>query len=339
VNHGVFGYAFPPEDYAQVVTAWMDQRHRWTIQPDWVVPTGGVVFDIMTAIRGLTAVGDTVVIQPPVYFPFFFAVTRSKRELATNPLIHSEGRYQMDLEGLEKLFQDGARALVLCSPHNPGGMVWTAEELGALADLCLKYGVLVISDEIHCDLVLPGARHTPFASLSEKVQAITVTLGAPSKTFNIPALAVSHATIADEELRDGFKEEMARVGIMGPKSVLGMVAQHVAYSQGARWLDELTEYLGENRAYLMDFVSRQLPAVRAMRPEATYLVWLDFRELGLSDDDLAAFLLEQAGLALSAGIRFGEEGSGFMRLNFGCPRSVLRQALTQLEQAVNQIQS
>ena len=306
VAHGVFGYPHVGAGFRAAVADWMARRHRWGVSPDWVVPTSGVVFDINVALRAFTRPGEPVVIQPPVYGPFASAVSRNGRVPAGNPLVLQDGRYRMDLEGLGLALAVGARTAIFCSPHNPGGRVWTRGELEAAAGLCLRHGALIVCDEIHADLVLPGSRHVPIASLAPEISDRTITLGAPTKTFNIPGLSVSHAIIENPGLRKSFQDAMRREGVMGPHSVLGIVALEAAYRDGAAWLDALLLYIEENVRLVLERC-RPWP-ITPMRPEGTYLVWLDCRELGLGDEALKRFMVERARIGLSAGSSYGEEG-------------------------------
>jgi cystathionine beta-lyase len=330
VAHGVFGYAHVPDAFYEAVTGWLARRHEWKVDPEWILPGSGVVFGLATSVRAFTEPGDGVVIQPPVYHPFRRVIEANGRRVVENPLWLQDGRYVPDLEQLESCLRDGAQLLMLCSPHNPGGRAWTSEELHGMLEIADRYDVVVVSDEIHFDLLLPGTNHIPTARISGKDRIVTLT--APTKTFNFPALRASYAVIEDSDLRTRYEQEIRRAAASG-MSLLGAVATAAAYNEGAAWLNDLLHYLEGNLRMLREHVS-DLDGIRLISPEATYLAWLDCRGLALDDKALMDFFVRKAGLALSSGVQFGRQGSGFMRLNFACPRSVLAKALEQLRQAL-----
>lgn len=334
-EEGVYGYAIRPNSYYEAVIDWLQKRHGWQTQRGWQITTPGVVPAISVAIQAYTQPGDKIIIQSPVYHPFFKLILNNGRQVVENPLIQANGYYRMDFEALEILASDArTKMLILCSPHNPVGRVWSREELARLGQICLAHGVLVISDEIHSDLVYSWAKHTPLASISPEFAENTVTLLAPSKTFNIAGLHTSVAMISNSELNARFCQVIENLGI-GGSSIFGMVGLEAAYRYGEEWLEQLLPYLEGNLNALVDFFSHRIPRIKVCRPEGTYLVWLDCRDLGLNRADLKKFMIQKAGLGLDEGAVFGPPGEGFMRLNAACPRAVLLRALNQLETAVN----
>jgi cystathionine beta-lyase len=330
-RHGIFGYSDTGEDYAAALRDWFWRRFRWRIEPDWIVKTPGVVTALHIAVRAFTAPGDGVIIQQPVYYPFSSAVQSTGRTLVISELVLRDGRYQIDFDDFEaKVAAGRVKLFILCSPHNPVGRVWTEEELTRLGEICLKHGVRVVSDEIHADFVFPGRRHRVFADVSPALRDITVTCTAPSKTFNLAGLQISNILIADSRLRAAFTRAYAAAGL-SQVGVMGLVACRAAYTGGEPWLEALKVYLADNLALLRDTLARELPAVRLVEPEGTYLAWLDCRALGLTAAELDDRIVRRAGLWLDEGPMFGVGGEGFQRLNFACPRSVLAQALTRLK--------
>ena len=334
-EHGVFGYTDAKEDYYRVLQHWFSRRYSWDIQPAWVVKTPGVVYAICTAVRAFTLPGDAVLIQQPVYYPFVSAVKNNNRKLIVSTLRYDNGSYQMDFADFEdKIIQNNVRLFTLCNPHNPVGRVWTKEELTRIGDICLRHNVLVLSDEIHADFVHAGHSHTVFASISPAFADNTVTCTSPSKTFNLAGLQISNILISNESLLRRFKQEIHRTGYDEP-NIMGIVACKAAYEHGEEWLDALLVYLADNVALVRDFVRDRLPKISLVEPEGTYLVWLDFSRLGLSDDALNELIIHKAKLWLDAGTMFGAGGSGFQRINLACPRSVVQEALLRIEKAVD----
>lgn len=334
VMHGVYGYSFGDESYGRALGNWFATRHSFTIQPDWVVKTTGVVFAVYTALRGLTQAGDAVLIQEPVYYPFRGAIETTKRNVVVNELVYENGGYTIDLADFERKIMDHkVKLFILCSPHNPVGRVWTREELAVMGDICLRHDVIVVSDEIHADFIYTGHRHHVFAGLSQALADITVTCTAPSKTFNLAGLEASNIIISNEALRKSFKEALASCGAPGP-GIMGLLACRAAYERGAQWLDELIGYLRGNVDLIRGFLADKLPAIKLVEPEGTYLVWLDCKALGLSGKALDDFIVHKARLWLDDGAMFGVSGEGFQRVNIACPRSTVEQALLRLEEAV-----
>ncbi len=332
VAHGVFGYTVPTDAYYEAIAGWFARRHGWALRTEWLVYSPGVVTSLVVSVLAFTEPGDKVLIQPPVYPPFRDVVRRNGRMVVENPLILRGGRYEMDLDHLEAQLRDGVKLVFLCSPHNPVGRVWTADELRRFGELCAKHGVIVVADEIHCDLVYPGHRHVPLASLDEAFADITVTCNAPTKTFNIPGLHVSTAVIPNEALRRRFAATLGNLA-MTSLHTLSAVALEAAYRHGDAWLDRLLRYLDENLRRVCAAFAGEFP-IRALRPEGTYLVWLDCRDLGLDDDALARFLCQEAKVGLNAGASFGTGGEGFMRMNIACPRATLEEGILRIERAV-----
>ena len=333
VDHGIFGYSRADESYFDAVAAWYQKRHHLTLQPEWMTCTPGIVFALSIAVRAFTQEGDAVLIQPPVYHPFSRAILRNKRTLVENPLVLKDGHYEMDLEELEqKVLDEHVKLMILCNPHNPVGRVWTREELTSLADICLRHHVYVISDEIHGDFVWQGHEQTPYASISEEACLHSMMCTAPSKTFNLAGMATSNLFIPDPEMRRKFRSELLDVG-QENMNRLGLFACRAAYEGGGEWLDQLIGYLAGNLALVRDFCKNRVPQIQLVEPEGTYLAWLDCRELGMTDDELMAFFSDDAKVWLDPGTHSGEQGSGFMRFNLGSSRSVIAQALDQIEAA------
>ncbi len=330
-EHPVLGYTAKSDEYYEAVERWVNRRYKMNVKREDLNFVSGIVAGLGMAINCFSEVGDKVVIMPPVYPPFFWLNTRNHREIVTCPMIYEKGSYRMNLELLgEKL--EGARLLILCNPHNPGGVVWSREELETLADLCAEHHVLVLSDEIHADLTLPPHEHVPFATVSERARLNSVTFMAPSKTFNMPGVVASHAIIFNRELRTRFEEYLA-AGELNMGHVFAFDCVAAAYNNGEEWLGQCLKYIAGNIDYVDSFLKEHTPKIRAVRPEASFLMWLDCRELHLDQKELNRFFVEGAGLALNDGESFGREGIGFMRLNIATPRSVLEKAMAQLAAA------
>lgn len=333
-RHGIFGYSDTiGDDYFNALADWYASRFNWHLSPKWLVKTPGVVFAICTAIRALTEEGDAVLIQEPVYYPFAGSVRANNRNLVVNELVYRDGRYYIDFDDFEdKIARNRVRLFILCSPHNPVGRVWSEEELAAMGEICLKYSVKVVADEIHADFVYPGYRHHVFETIRPEFADMTITCTAPTKTFNLAGLQISNVFISNTELRKKFKQELEKTGYSQP-NIMGLVACKAAYRYGAQWLEDLKSYLVSNLALVRDFLAQELPSVRLVEPEGTYLLWLDFRALDLPDKELNDLIVQKAGLWLNAGPMFGAGGEGFQRINIGCPAATLQKALERLKKA------
>ena len=335
--HGIFGYSESREDYVEVLQSWFSRRFNWQIQPEWLVKTPGVVFAICAVIRALTQKDDAVLIQQPVYYPFTESINVNHRTLAVNELNFDGSGYTIDYEDFEqKIVQHNVKLFILCNPHNPVGRVWTREELVRMGDICVKHGVTVISDEIHADFVYPGHNHTVFASLKPEFEDITITCTAPTKTFNLAGLQISNIFVSNRTMRSRIRQEINRYGY-SQLNVMGLVACKAAYTEGEDWLEALKGYLAENLKLLRSFLEANIPQIKLVEPQGTYLVWLDCTSLGLSDKALDELIIHRAKLWLDAGTMFGQGGSGFQRINIACPRSLLQQALEQLARGLQDI--
>jgi cystathionine beta-lyase len=334
--HGVYGYPLIPPSFWQAAVDWLKRRHGWDVRKDWMAKSPGIVPALNYAVRAFTRPGDGVIIQAPVYFPFYHAVENNGRRVVRNPLRFDGRRYTMDLEDLERKLDEGGRMLILCSPHNPVGRVWAREELEGLGRIAVERDLLVVSDEIHHDLVYGGQRHHVFAALSPELEKRTVTCIAPSKTFNIPGLSTAVVITSNPKLLEAFKDETERAGFeLG--QVFGIVGFEAAYARGEDWLDELLPYLEANVDLVEKFLKERVSGIRLVRPEGTYLALLDCRALGLEPAALNDFFLKRARVYFSDGAMFGEEAAGFVRINFGCPRALLVEALERIERAVKEL--
>jgi cystathionine beta-lyase len=325
-KRGVYGYTIRTDGYYEAVTGWLERRHGWKIERDWLVSSPGVVPALAAAIHAFTEPGDGVILQSPVYYPFYDVIRANGRTVVDNPLRIEDGVYRIDFDLLEEQAKD-AKLMLLCSPHNPGGRVWTADELKRLGDICLKHGVIVVSDEIHHDLVFKPHRHVPFASLGPEYAERSITCFAPSKTFNLAGLQAAAAVVPDAELRRRYVRT-ARFGLsIHMDSYFGVTGMETSYRYGEPWLEQLLVYLRENRDALAAFVKERLPELRVMEPEATYLAWVDCRAISEDPAELKKLMYEEARVAFSDGSVFGRQGAGWLRINFGCPRAVLLEAL------------
>lgn len=337
VDFGIYGYTVPTESYYEAVVGWMERRHDWKIEKEWVSLSQGIVPAFNTALRAFTHPGDKVIIQQPVYYPFENAIIQNGCQLVNNALLYEDGRYAIDFEDLEQKAKDPrAKVLLFCNPHNPVGRVWTEEELRRVGDICLNNGVLVISDEIHFDFIYRPHKHTVFASLSEEIQSNCLILTAPTKTFNLAGLQVSNIIIPNTELKAQFDTANRNTGFFA-LNYFAYAACEAAYDKGAPWLDALLSYLEGNLIYLRSFISENIPSIKLIEPEGTYLTWLDCRSLGLAEGELESFMKHKAKLFLDEGYIFGKSGSGFERINIACPRTLLEKALHNLKDAVDSI--
>ncbi len=334
VKDGIFGYSEAKEDYFNAVAGWFDRHYGWKPSSEWLVKTPGVVFAIAAAIRALTKEGDAVIIQTPVYYPFFEAIRDNGRKVVRNRLVLENGRYSIDFEDFEnRIVKENVKLFVLCSPHNPVGRVWTPEELQKLWEICKKHGVFVVSDEIHGDMIRDGFVFTTFLKANPDAKEQSVICTAPSKTFNLAGLQVSNIFIPSDNIRKLVKKEIDKTGY-SQLNLAGLVACKAAYEGGEEWHRECLAYLEGNLSLIRDFLKERLPEIHLIEPEGTYFAWIDFRSLSLSDIELDSLILERAGLWLDAGHIFGAGGSGFQRIAYACRREMLKEALERLEKAI-----
>lgn len=329
-QHPIYGYPCMVPEFGTSTADWVEKRHGWKISPDWCVFSTGVVPVFNTLIQALTQPGDQIIIQRPVYHPFGFAISDNHREISDNSLIFRDGRYEIDYDDLERRAENPrAKIMILCNPHNPVGRVWTREELTRIGEICLRNKVVLISDEIHSDLTLFGHSHTPAASVSEAIAQNTVTCYAPSKTFNIAGLRGSGIVVPNPDLRKLLQEQFKKNRTI-QQNVFALPAYIAAYTQCEDYVEQLVAYLEENVRFLDSYLKEKLPRIKLVRPEATYLMWLDCRGLNLSDDDLNDFFTNQCLVAMNRGSSFGEEGQQFMRMNIACPRTTLKEGLDRI---------
>lgn len=327
VAHGIFGYTRVPDAYYDAVTSWFSQRHGWDIDREWIIYTSGVVPAVSAVIKALTVPGDKVIVQTPVYNCFFSSIRNNGCEIVSNPLRRTADTYEMDFDALERCVADPrAKVMLLCNPHNPAGRVWTPDELTRLGNICLRNGVTVVADEIHCELVYQGFKYTPFASLSDAFLHRSVTCVSPSKAFNIAGLQIANIVAFDNDLRSRI-DKAININEVCDVNPFGVAATIAAYNEGEEWLNQLVDYLHGNYEAMAEFCRRELPEFPITRLEGTYLVWMDCSSLGMPSDALEHALLEDARLWLNAGTMYGAEGKGYMRWNIACPRSVMLDGL------------
>jgi cystathionine beta-lyase len=337
-RHEVLGYTFRTDSFYKAIKDWVWQRYRWKIEKEWIVFCPGVVPGINMGVLAFTSPGDRIIIQPPVYFPFFSAVTSHKRVLFNNQLRFDGSTYTFNLDDLRKKADGSARMLILSSPHNPVSRSWTVPELEAVASICMEKNILILSDEIHADLTFPPHKHTPLASLSPSLANLVVTFMAPSKTFNLAGLSTSYLIIPNAELRKKYNHMQESLH-MELGNIFGFVALEAAYTDGMRWLNEMLEYTWKNISFVDHYLKKNIPRITMIPAEATYLLWLDCRKLSMDPEKLNRFFIEKAHLGLSEGQAFGPGGEGFMRMNVACPLSVVEKAMHQLENAVRSVKS
>lgn len=329
INHPVFGYTLYPDSLYQAIIDWFQRRHQWTIEREWIVLAPGVVPSLFAAVNAFAKEGEGVIVQSPVYFPFFSAVTTNKRTLINNPLVEINGRYEINFAHLEQCAQQGARLFLLCTPHNPVGRVWRESELQRVLEITRRYDLTILSDDIHCDLIYSGVKHTMLGRLAQPGDKI-ITAIAPNKSFNIPGLGLSALVIPNPDERNAMQHvfESLHIGNYNPLSIAAFEA---AYREGDQWLDALMRYLENTRNFAADFIAREIPQIKLIKPEATYLLWLDCRELAMSDAQLRDFFVRECKVGMNPGVVFGDGGSGFMRMNIGCPKAIIEQALLQVK--------
>ena len=336
-KHGVYGYTIRPQSYYDAVLGWLERRHGWKIPQEWLTSCPTVMTSLSIVMEMLTEPGDGVILQSPVYNAFHRDIPLNDRKIVENPLRYENGRYTMDYEDLERKLAGGdAKLMLLCSPHNPVGRVWSPDELRQLGELCLRYEVPVVSDEIHFDLVYPGHKHTIFASLSDEIAQNSITLFAPTKTFNMAGLQMSNAVIPNQKWRQMFNHRLGALSLT-LESYFALTAVEAAYTRSDQWLDELIQYLDDNRRFVIDFIREHLPGIEVVKSEGTYLLWLDCRNLGLNEQEIKSWMYQHAKVALLEGSMFGPVGEGFLRLNFACPRDLLKTGLERMRQAWPQV--
>lgn len=328
--HGIWGYSRPDNRYYDALKKWYKERHNFEVQNEWVVNTPGVCFALATAVKAFTKEGESVLIQKPVYYPFFNIINSLQRKVVNSSLILKNNHYEIDFDDFErKIVQENVKMFILCSPHNPGGRVWTKQELQKISEICLAHNVLVVSDEIHSDITFGSNVHTVYGSLSEQALKNSIICTAPSKSFNLAGLQFSNIFIADEKLRKAFSEELDKTGYDEP-SVFGIVAATAAYSEGADWFDSVKSYIWENILFAKKYIEENAPQIKVLVPEGTYLLWLDFSKTGLSDSEINDRVLNKAKVWLDSGSMFGKEGEKFQRINCATPRIILEDALKRI---------
>jgi cysteine-S-conjugate beta-lyase len=333
VDHGVFGYTGITDSFYDSIIKWMKDRFNWKIKKEWIIATPGIVPSINFAIQTYTEKNDKILIQTPVYYPFFTSIKNNNRILVVSELKLINDHYEMDFENLEKKLADDVKMMILCSPHNPVSRVWKLEELQRISELCLKNDVLLISDEIHADLILSSNKHNPIPTISKEIADNSLTMFAPSKTFNVAGLSLSFVVISNKKIRVKFQKTMLNLGLH-LSNLFGIEALEASYTYGQKWLEELLIYIEDNYIFVQQYLQNNIPQIKAIKMEGTYLLWLDCREMGLSQKELVNFFINKAGLALNDGAKFGKGGKGFMRMNLGCSRKLIEQALDQLAIAI-----
>ena len=328
--HGIFGYSRPDERYYNALKKWFAERHNYEIQEEWVVNTPGVCFALASAVKAFTKEGESVLVQKPVYYPFFNTIKALNRKVVNSPLVLKNGHYEINFEDFEaKIVAENVKMFILCSPHNPGGRVWKKEELQRISEICLKHNVLVVSDEIHSDIVFEGSMHTVYGSISEAAAENSIICTAPSKSFNLAGLQFSNIIIPNAKLRIAFQREVDRTGYDEP-SLMGIVAATAAYSEGGEWFDAARDYIWKNIQFASNYIEENCPKIKVVIPEGTYLLWLDFSAFGLSDEEINERILNRAKVWLDNGKMFGDEGKFFQRINCATPRKILAEALERI---------
>jgi len=333
-EHEIFGYTYASPEYYSSIIEWIRYKHNWQVQKEWLSYIPGIVKGIGFVLQCFTNPGDKVIIQPPVYHPFRLVPQHMKREVVNNPLKLVNGKYEMDFEHLESILDEKCKVLILCSPHNPAGIVWSKDTLVKLAEICAKHNILVVSDEIHAEIVYPQYKHYPFANVSPEAASCSITFMAPSKTFNIAGIVSSYAIVPDEKLRSEFYRFL-EAGELSDGTIFAYTATTAAYTYGAEWLQQMRAYVMENVRTVDVFLKSHLPEISVYQPQASFLVWLDCRKLNLTQAELVYLFKDKAGLALNDGTMFGPGGEGFMRMNIGCSRITIEQALNALRKAID----
>ena len=331
-NHPVLGYSFRSSGYHDAIITWLQLRHQWPIKKEWISFSPGVVPGLTLAVNAFTKPGDNIIVQPPVYFPFYSSIEGPGREIIHNPLRLEKGRYYFDFEDLKRKINKHTKMLILCSPHNPGGMVWKKEELAELAKFCIENDILILSDEIHSDLIFNPSRHIPLASISEEIARQVITYMSPSKTFNMAALSTAYVVIPNNELKKKY-DHILDYHHLFLGNVFGNVALEAAYNYGADWLDQMLEYVLNNVEYVADFFKNKMPKIKVIHPEGTYLIWIDFRDTELNHSEIKDILIHKAKVGLNDGATFGMGGEGFFRMNVACPRKTVTESLNRIYNA------
>lgn len=337
-KHGIYGYTLPKESYWDTVIDWFSRHHQFVAKREWGFFTPGIVFAISSAVKAFTKQGEAVIIQRPVYHPFWSMIEKNGRKVVNSPLklvqVNGDLRYEMDFDDFEKkIIENNVKLYLLCNPHNPGGRVWSKEELEQIGDICLRHNVIVVSDEIHADFCFYHTKHTVFASIKEEFMNSTITCTSPTKTFNLAGLQISNIFCANEQLRNKMIQEITSTGYDEP-NLFGMIACQAAYQYGYEWLTEVKEYIEANMNYVHAFLQEKLPKVRMMKPEGTYLIWLDFSDYKLTEQELEDYIVQKANLWLDPGTMFGVEGKNFQRINVATTRSYLEKAMNSLYDAL-----
>ncbi|MCD6177024.1 MAG: PatB family C-S lyase [Candidatus Cloacimonetes bacterium] len=336
VDHGIFGYTGFTDSFYTSIINWIQNRFKWKIKKDWIIATPGIIPAINFAIQTYTTKNDKILVQTPVYYPFFTSIKNNKRKLIVSELKLINDHYEMDFADLEIKLTDDVKMMILCSPHNPVGRVWKLDELKQVSELCLKHNVLLISDEIHSDLILSNNKHIPIPTISKEILNNSLTMFAPSKTFNVAGLSLSFVVIPDKKIRGKFQKTLLNLGLHGGNT-FGIEALEASYTFGQKWLEELLIYIEGNYIFVQQYLQNHISQIKAVKMEGTYLLWLDCRKLNLSQEELVYFFINKAGLALNDGAKFGKGGKGFMRMNIGCSRKLIEQALDQLAIAIKNI--
>ena len=338
LEHEILGYSIKPGSYYDSIIKWLGRRHNWDIKKEWISFSPGVVPALNMAVMAYSRPGDKIILQSPVYHPFYAAIENNGRRIVNNPLRQENGRYYFDFDDLKKKIDADVKMLFLCNPHNPVSRAFTEEELRELAAICLENNILIIADEIHSDLIFPGYRHIPMASLSDDIAENTITCMAPSKTFNLAGMSTSFLVIKNRELRHRYNKVLDQVHI-GSGNLFGTVALEAAYTNGDEWLEQLMAYLKKNAELVKNYLRENIPEIQLTEPEATYLLWLDCRELKMTNKELKNFMIHEAGLGLNDGAMFGLGGEGYQRMNIAAPAITVEKSLQQLKKAVDKIKS
>lgn len=335
-KHGIYGYTAIDQDVKQAIINWLASQHNWEVKPQWLSFSPSVVTSLHIAIQALTQPNDKVMIQTPVYTPFYNIIKSHGREIIKNPLTFQNNKYYIDFNDFEDNLKRGVKAFILCSPHNPVGRVWTQDELHKMAELCLKYNVLILADEVHADLIFPGHQHIPISTLSDEVSAQTITFNAPSKTFNLAGLQASYIITENFKLRELIDQHLERQGLT-MLNTMGNIALEAAYTYGKEWLQQLISVLTNNRNYVIDRLTNETNYLEVVQSEGTYLLWINCERLGMDSKTLNQFFIQEAKVGLNAGVSYGKEGEQFMRMNIACPSATIKDGTNRIIQAVNKL--